>query len=288
MEYYFNKLKNIEYRLMNKDYNIHFKKAQNMILEIFKNSLGYALKNKKILLKLGTLSILSFLILPLILILGYSYQIIEIGLKGLMDSFDPLPEMKNYKKMIIQGLKVLVIAIVYSIIPILILIATFINTRIIQTFTFVNLSNFNIHLDIGFIFIFLIAVLFLLSFLMTIVAIPHMIKNNSLKYAFKIKDLFKIIKYVGTKKYIEFYIIIIIFVLILPIITFILTQVIVSLIDGLVILTTGTHIVTLQIYYLNITTFTAILFFLTIPILTISLNRAVSFMYNDDGLKNQN
>lgn len=258
-----------------------------MILEIFKNSFEYAFRNKKLLLKLGFLSILSFLIVPLILICGYSYRIIEIGLRGMMDSFDPIPQLNNWKKMFIQGLKILLTIIIYSIIPILILAFMSINTTIIQTFDFVDLSNFNIQLDVGFIFILLIAILFLFSFLMTIVAIPHMIKNNSLKYAFKVKDLLKIIRYVGTGEFITFYIAIIILVLVLPLITFITSQIIVSLINGLVILITGTHIGISLINYLNIIVFAIILFFLTIPILTIAGNRAISFMYNDDGLENQ-
>lgn len=258
-----------------------------MILEIFKNSFEYAFKDKKLLLKLGLLSISSFLILPLVLICGYSYRIIEIGLNGMMDSFDPLPKLDSYIKMFIQGLKMLVVAFIYLLIPILILANLFINTNIIQTFEFVDFSNFSIQLDVGFIFILLIAILFLFSFLMTIVAIPHMIKNNSLKYAFKVNDLLKIIRYVGTGEFILFYISVIILVIVIPLIIFIASQIIVSLINYIVILITGAHIGISILNYLNISVFAVILFFLSLPTLIIAVNRAISFMYNDDGIENQ-
>lgn len=49
-----------------------------MILEIFTGSFEYSFKNKKAIvnaIKIGILSLLSFLILPMFLVFGFSYRV---------------------------------------------------------------------------------------------------------------------------------------------------------------------------------------------------------------------
>ena len=92
-----------------------------MILTIYKDSISYSLMEKSVLLKLGIITILGFLIMPLVLLFGYSYRVILAGLNStLMINESSLPTFKNLKLMFIQGLKMIIVLLVYSIPPIII------------------------------------------------------------------------------------------------------------------------------------------------------------------------
>ena len=55
-----------------------------MILDIYKDSLEYSAKDLKTLLILGVTYFLSFLLLPLFLIYGYSYRVTKISVEGMI------------------------------------------------------------------------------------------------------------------------------------------------------------------------------------------------------------
>ena len=59
-----------------------------MILDIYKDSLEYSAKDLKTLLILGVTYFLSFLLLPMFLIYGYSYRVTKISVEGMIQSED--------------------------------------------------------------------------------------------------------------------------------------------------------------------------------------------------------
>ncbi|MDR1722181.1 MAG: DUF4013 domain-containing protein, partial [Methanobrevibacter sp.] len=85
-----------------------------MILEIFKDAIEYSFKDKKLLLKLGVLKLLSFLIFPLFLLLGYSRRVMHTGLNGMINSNDPVPPLNNWGGMFVDGLKTALVIFAYS------------------------------------------------------------------------------------------------------------------------------------------------------------------------------
>ncbi len=70
--------------------------------EITSNALKYPLTNFKKVLILGILIILSTLIIPGFLVLGYIFKII----KSTIEDSSELPEFEDWKTMFVDGLKV--------------------------------------------------------------------------------------------------------------------------------------------------------------------------------------
>jgi len=249
-----------------------------MITEIFQDSFKYTFKDKKAFIKLGTISLFSFLIMPIFLLFGYSYRIVSTGLQGVMiNSKDPLPKITPISPLLKEGLKIFLVISIYSILSIALTILIFSNTELINIIG--THSNFSITLNTGTFFLMLLLIIWFIPFLFIAVAIPHMIENNELKSAFKIKELIKIINFFGITKYIKFYIITIILIIISLIITFLISQGIINMINYLL-TTIQNHSSSLIISYLNITVFILLELCIVIPFFTILLSRTISFMYD--------
>ncbi len=84
--------------------------------EIISDSIRYPTSNWGKVLILGVITIASFLIVPVFLLIGYLFRIIKATLAGL----DELPEFDEIGEMFVDGLKVFVVGIVYSI-PVIII-----------------------------------------------------------------------------------------------------------------------------------------------------------------------
>ncbi len=157
-----------------------------MILDIYKDSIEFASRKISILLVLGVLSFFNFLIVPLIFVYGYNYKIIKLSTQSMINVDAVPPEFSGLKEMFIDGLKYIVVNLVYMIIPIIII-------------AFAISSKSQLLLLIGFLLA-LICVAF--SFL----AIPHMAANNdSLKSAFALGELKEIMSFIGYGRYIASY-----------------------------------------------------------------------------------
>lgn len=170
-----------------------------MILEIFKDSFEYSFKDPESILKLGVLSIFSVFIIPIFFVTGYSYRITDIGIKGTINGNDPLPEYKNWSNMFIQGLKVAIVRFVYLLPGIILFLIFHERDHIFNDAT--NISLLGPYIGI----LALTIIVWLIFYLFSIVAIPNMINEGSLKSAFNIKKLIKIIKSVGFFRYVKFY-----------------------------------------------------------------------------------
>lgn len=165
-----------------------------MILEIYKDAFGYALKDGSTLLKLGVLSLFSFLIIPFIFLLGYEYRIIKTATEGMINGNETLPEFNNYTTMFKDGLKVLAVSIIYVLISVVIFLLLF----------FIGLTT-NMESIIVLAFIALI-ILTIISLIFSALAVTHMAANNgSINAAFHIRELKDIMQSIGVLKLVGSY-----------------------------------------------------------------------------------
>ena len=86
-----------------------------MILDIYKDALEYSAKDWKTLVILGVIALFSFLLLPAFLIKGYKYRVINNAVHGIINGSDPLPEFNDIIDMFVDGVKVVIVQIVYLI-----------------------------------------------------------------------------------------------------------------------------------------------------------------------------
>ena len=150
-----------------------------MIIDVLSDSLKYSVSNSKNFFKLFILNLLDFLIIPIFFTEGYKYRIVEESINGMMYSGDELPEFDDFKKLFIDGCKLIILKIL-TIIPVI--------AVLIILDTFLNLEPYLIY--ISYVLIFILA-------LYICVAIPNMIKYDSLAKAFDFKELIKILKGIG-------------------------------------------------------------------------------------------
>jgi hypothetical protein len=245
-----------------------------MILEIFKDSLEYSFKEPKTILKIGILSFLSFFIVPQFLVNGYSYRITRIGVEGMINGNDPLPEFKSWRKMFIEGIKIFIVRFIYLVPGIMIFL--FFSTGIYNIVKFPGYGVLLIELGV----IAISIILWLIFYLLSIVAVPNMINNKgSLKSAFKIKEIIAIVESIGVYKYIKFYIGCIILILGILVASYGLITLI-GLIFGLILSSIigpmGLGFSGVLIAIVSI----IVLIFIICPFFLIFESRAVSLMYN--------
>ena len=88
-----------------------------MILDIYKDALEYSAKDWKTLVILGVICFFSFLFLPLFLITGYNYRVINTAVHGIINGRDPLPEFDDLIGMFVDGVKVVIVQIGYLLVP---------------------------------------------------------------------------------------------------------------------------------------------------------------------------
>lgn len=251
-----------------------------MILEIFKDSLAYSLKDKRSFFKLSLLGIFSFLIIPLIAIYGYSYRICSIGINGMMlYGDDPLPDFKNIGKLLIEGFKIFIVKFIYALPSLIISIYMLIYWKIIEIVSFTAFPDFKFILNLGLEEIAIFAVIWGLTYLFTSVAIPNMIANNGkISEAFNIKKILKTIKNVGIKYYLGFTIVSIGMIIATTVIIFLISQFINTIIAAILI-SLNTPQLWHLISYLNIFMFLGLFLIFGLPFLSIVESRAIAFMY---------
>lgn len=193
-----------------------------------------------------------------------------------------MPEFNDLRRMFIQGLKVFLVGFIYFL-PTIIISAIALAGGI-GNINFYNLSRFTINFDFSLTF-FIILILCFISFMFTTVAIPHMVNNNgSISYAFKIKDLIKLIRYIAIRNYLLFFIVSIILFLVFVFVSFIISQILNTLI-GYTYITIYSVDLSVTVYgYLNVFMFLAIFLF-SMGLYAIIESRVMSFIYNEDGLE---
>ena len=93
-----------------------------MILDIYKDALEYSAKDWKTLVILGVICLFSFLLLPIFLITGYNYRVINNAVHGIINGRDPLPNFDDLISMFVDGVKVVIVQILYLLVPVIIFI----------------------------------------------------------------------------------------------------------------------------------------------------------------------
>ena len=88
-----------------------------MILDIYKDALEYSAQDWIKLVILGVICLFSFLLLPAFLITGYNYRVINTAVHGIINGRDSLPEFDDLISMFVDGVKVVIVEIVYIIVP---------------------------------------------------------------------------------------------------------------------------------------------------------------------------
>lgn len=168
-----------------------------MILDIFKDALEYSAQDWKALIKLGIISILGFLILPIFLYFGYSYRVTKISVEGMIGGGEPLPDFSDIIQMFVDGLKVFLVYLVYGlIVAVIFLVFVAISGSIGDAGKIVLFIGVIVTLIVG-----------IFAYLMSMMGVANMAANgDSLSKAFDFKGLIEIIKSIGILRLIVAYI----------------------------------------------------------------------------------
>lgn len=166
------------------------------LTEILSDSLRYPLSNPKRYIVLGVLLFFSFLIIPGILAYGYMLRIIKHSFNG----SDDLPPFNEWVSLFTDGLKYVVVNIVYFTIPLL--LTVFISILIIIP-GLAPFSDFNTFLK-TFVFVVVVTGLIIMTipYLLSLIALPHIVKKDRLESFLEIKNILEIIRGIGWIKYI--------------------------------------------------------------------------------------
>ena len=93
-----------------------------MILDIYKDALEYSAKDWKTLVIVGVMCFFSILLLPIFLVTGYNYRVIENAVHGVINGRDPLPGFEDLIDMFVDGIKVVIVQIAYLLVPCIVFI----------------------------------------------------------------------------------------------------------------------------------------------------------------------
>lgn len=225
--------------------------------KILHNSVNYPSYSWTKVIMLGLLLIGSILIVPMFLIIGYLFRVMKSSLSGI----DELPNYNKFGSMLIDGFKVFLVGIIYTI-PIIIVtyllngIFKFLNNN--QNFVY-NTGNFTgsniifsypiamlkayinyyhilfisnpILAVINVIVNILILIFAILISLIAYAAVVNMAFNNgNLTAAFKIRKLIEMISKIGWKRYIIWYVVILIIGVIIGLISLSIISIYIGLI----------------------------------------------------------
>ena len=186
-----------------------------MILDIYKDSFEYGMQDVESILKLGLITFCCFLIIPIFLASGYSYRVTKIGVKGMINGNDSLPDFNGLLDMFKNGIKVVIVQLVNLIIPIILIVLASHMGEIMPN------STGNI---ISIILLIVGIVLGIIGYLFYYAGIAHMADNDDeLSSAFDYKALTQIIKSIGWLKYFIFFVVLdILLIIIMLLVIFVL------------------------------------------------------------------
>ena len=178
--------------------------------EIFSDSFGYPSKSLKRVVVLGISALFSILIIPLFIMFGYALRVIRKSIEG---ETEP-PAFDDLGAMIVDGMKYLVVSIVYFLIPMILMgigITSVITSE--TSYDMMGGSASSIAFLTG-------SGLFLLGFLLMLVisvietiGVANMAHTGKLGAAFRFGEILRIIGSIGWCRYIIWYILLTIVVL---------------------------------------------------------------------------
>ncbi len=170
---------------------------------------------KKVII-LGILFILSFVIIGIFLVLGYFLRILKSTIAGI----DELPEFDDWGDMFVDGLKVMVVYIIYLLIPGIVIVAGVVSSLASLSVTNTSLAtappSFFALIGITGIIGYILALIFGLFAYM---ALANMALYDEIEAAFRFSEILDKIKMIGWGKYILWYIVMWVIALIIGFIT---------------------------------------------------------------------
>lgn len=186
--------------------------------EIVSDSIKYPTSDLKKLVILGFMFLISFLIVPAFLVLGYGFRALKASIAGA----DELPEYDEWGEMFVDGLKVFVVEFVYFLIPALIIIigswasiAALAAASTTGTMTdptaFIGIISGTVLIG---------GIVAIILGLIATIALANMAYNDSeLGAAFRFGEIMNIISQIGWVDYIIWYVVIIIISIIIGVIS---------------------------------------------------------------------
>ena len=193
-----------------------------MILDLYKESIEYSLKNSKELFYLGLTLFSNFVIWMIYVLILFNYQNIDSNLKFVslivpiiltfifnflflgyeykvlqnsINNSNEVLKFNNMKEMVINGAKMFAVRFIYFIIPAVILLITNIN--------YINNISGGI---IGVIGAIIAPLLAILLFFITFISLSNMAAHDNLKKAFDFKEIKEVIQKIGIVRYALFYV----------------------------------------------------------------------------------
>lgn len=164
--------------------------------EILSESFKYPLSNLKRMLILGILLALNILIIPAILSMGYYIRIIESSFQG----SNELPPFNEWGKMFTDGLKYIVVLLIYLGIPAF--IGSFIGSMIMFFIIYTDLNQIMGIYTFMAILYSVIILITIVPYFVSFMGITRMVRENSVKAAFEFTPVINVIKGFGTRRYI--------------------------------------------------------------------------------------
>ncbi len=176
--------------------------------EIISDSISYPSQDWKKVLILGILTIISILVIPVFLVMGYFFRILKSSIAG----FDELPDFDEWGEMFIDGIKIFVVQFVYLLIPLIVIFigiwASIASISVTDTGTMTNPLLFMGLMGGTAIIGIILAIIFEL---IGSIAVANMALNNSeFGAAFRFSEILEKISMIGWGKYIVWYIVMII------------------------------------------------------------------------------
>lgn len=228
-----------------------------MIFDILKDAIDYTSYNRISVGKLGLLYLFSFLFIPLLVIEGYTYNIINASLNGVINLMDDIPKIEFSSKTLKNSVKIIFVKIFYLI--------PFIAVMFYGVFIFINTADY---IDE---FILLNLILFIIGFFSYTISVVHMIYHNSFIKAFDLPGILKLIKEIGVSIYLKLFI----SMLIAIIGSTVLAAFLIAIVSLII-----TWFVTVDFKFLTITLSILSFCMILLPTYTVFKNRAISSIYN--------
>jgi Protein of unknown function (DUF4013) len=176
------------------------------IVEIVKESINYTLSDPKKLLMVGILLVLTdffevasslgvngiplgiFGIITIIftlLFVGYEYRIIESTIAGFID----LPEINNWPEMFINGIKILIVGIIYYI-PLF-------ATLLLVLLAFIGGGDYPLYSSYAPVLLLIIVLLGIIINPILLVSLVNMVYHEKFSAAFKFREIFMRLSHIG-------------------------------------------------------------------------------------------
>jgi hypothetical protein len=176
--------------------------------QIVSDSVMYPSQDWKKVLIFGILFIISFLIIPVFLVMGYFFRV----LKGTIAGYEELPDFDEWGGMFVDGLKIFVVQFVYFLIPaIVILIGVWASISSISVTDAGTMTNPSFVFGLMGVTAIIGVILAIILGLIAIIAIANMALNNGeFGAAFRFGEILEKISMIGWGKYIIWYIVMIV------------------------------------------------------------------------------